>query len=496
MLAAGVEPLAPFPGTMKPWRCRCLTCQQVVTPTFGNVRRGVSKGCKYCAVAASKGKSKRRWTHASASEVMLKAALKPVKDFPGADEPWLCECQRCGNLVTPRLSAVQRGASGGCIYCSGHASTEPDAAARELLDALLRPVEPYPGKAADPWRCECLRCGDVVIARLQKIRSGEGCCKRCGVAASALARSADPGESDALMRAAMLEPLEPYPGGNHLPWRCRCTGCGAVVHPTRANISRGQGGCITCGIKIRASKRLGDEDRAVLDMVHADLQPLASYPGSNKPWRCRCMQCGQEVTPRLGHIRRGRGGCPACGPINAGLKQRTVPEVAQAQLRAGGFEPLEPYPGLASRPWRCRCLTCGTETKAPLYKVRNGIGVCSGCAAWGFDMTVPAVLYLLHHPQLGAVKIGITGDPGRLLRFRRRGWNVDHTVLFRTGAAAWTLEQAVLAKIRHGRSLSSYLTPQQMQGVGGFTETFNATDLPPADLRVITEAEELQLNLT
>ena len=42
--------------------------------------------------------------------------------------------------------------------------------------------------------------------------------------------------------------------------------------------------------------------------------------------------------------------------------------------------------------------------------------------------------------------------------------------------------QAVLAKIRHGRRLSSYLTPQQMQGVGGFTETFDA-DLPPADLR-------------
>jgi hypothetical protein len=35
-----------------------------------------------------------------------------------------------------------------------------------------------------------------------------------------------------------------------------------------------------------------------------------------------------------------------------------------------------------------------------------------------------------------------------------------------------------------------------MQGVGGFTETFNATDLSPADLRVIAEAEELHLNLT
>jgi len=44
---------------------------------------------------------------------------------------------------------------------------------REMLAASLRPLEPYPGKAAAPWRCECLRCGDVVIARLQKIRSGQ-----------------------------------------------------------------------------------------------------------------------------------------------------------------------------------------------------------------------------------------------------------------------------------------------------------------------------------
>ena len=83
----------------------------------------------------------------------------------------------------------------------------------------------------------------------------------------------------------MLEPLEPYPGGNHLPWRCRCTGCGALVSPTRANISRGQGGCIACGIKVRAAKRLGDEDQAVLDMIHAETRlkyPMIRKPGSDK----------------------------------------------------------------------------------------------------------------------------------------------------------------------------------------------------------------------
>ena len=38
MLAVGVEPVVPYPGTTKPWQSRCLTCQRVVTPSFGNVR--------------------------------------------------------------------------------------------------------------------------------------------------------------------------------------------------------------------------------------------------------------------------------------------------------------------------------------------------------------------------------------------------------------------------------------------------------------------------
>ena len=297
------------------------------------------------------------------------------------------------------------------------------------------------------------------------------------------------------MRAAKLEPLEPYPGGNHLPWRCRCLVCGTVGAPTRANISRGQGGCIDCGITANAAVRLGDADQAVVDMVRAWLQPLDPYPGSNNPWRCRCLRCEQEVTPRLAHIRAGRGGCFACGVMENGRRQRTPPEVAEAQLREGGFAPLELYPGLTSRPWRCRCLTCGNVINALLTKIRAGIGVCSGCADWGFDMTAPAVLYLLHHPVLGAVKVGITGGAERIRRFGQRGWTLEHNLTFPTGAAAWTLERAVLARIRTGMGLPHCLTPQQMHGIGGFTETFDASQLSPGNLRSIFEEEAERLGL-
>jgi hypothetical protein len=50
----------------------------------------------------------------------------------------------------------------------------------------------------------------------------------------------------ATMLAADLEPLVPYPGGVHEPWRCKHNKCGNEVRPTYANIQKGQGGCRTC----------------------------------------------------------------------------------------------------------------------------------------------------------------------------------------------------------------------------------------------------------
>ena len=49
MRSAGLEPLEPYESSRTPWRCRCLTCERVVTPTYGGIRSGQG-GCKFCAV--------------------------------------------------------------------------------------------------------------------------------------------------------------------------------------------------------------------------------------------------------------------------------------------------------------------------------------------------------------------------------------------------------------------------------------------------------------
>lgn len=59
-------------------------------------------------------------------------------------------------------------------------------------------------------------------------------------------------------------------------------------------------------------------------MVAAGLQPLVEYPGSNNPWRCRCLRCLRVVNPRHGGIAQGQGGCRSCAKGGFDPSQRAV----------------------------------------------------------------------------------------------------------------------------------------------------------------------------
>ena len=54
MLRAGIVPLEPYAGAMKPWNALCVTCGKDVAPTLHNVKSGRG-GCRYCAGFRTKG---------------------------------------------------------------------------------------------------------------------------------------------------------------------------------------------------------------------------------------------------------------------------------------------------------------------------------------------------------------------------------------------------------------------------------------------------------
>ena len=91
------------------------------------------------------------------------------------------------------------------------------------------------------------------------------------------------------------------------------------------------------------------DDRARSRMEAAGVEALERYPGAHKPWRCRCLTCGEVVEPSYSNVvNNGQGPCKHCSREAAGLKRRVPPEEARKVARNAGVEPLERYTGAHS----------------------------------------------------------------------------------------------------------------------------------------------------
>lgn len=237
-----LEALEPYPGMTTPWRCRCLKCGQPVSPTAHNLK--VGGGCRACGIITRANKQRGPADVAVAD--LVAAGFDPLEEFPGVMNPWRCTCRTCGKPAVKTLNAI-RNDSGGCRWCL-RLQIDPADAVAFMRSVGVEPLVPYPGSDYT-WSCRCMRCKRTVNPRYGAVRGGTaGPCGYCGK------RLVDPAEAAELMRSAMLEPLEPYPGAR-IPWKCRCLRCDRFVTPTQNTVKQGFGGCRWCqdsGFKLAA----------------------------------------------------------------------------------------------------------------------------------------------------------------------------------------------------------------------------------------------------
>jgi hypothetical protein len=103
--------------------------------------------------------------------------------------------------------------------------------------------------------------------------------------------------------------------------------------------------------------------------------------------------------------------------------------------------------------------------------------------------STPALVYVVTHPALGAVKVGVSDADGeRIAAHRRAGWQL--AAAFRvTARAAAVIEAGVLDWWRRGLGLPAYLSREQMPQ-GGWTETAAAgsIDLAATVTRICAQA--------
>jgi len=67
-------------------------------------------------------------------------------------------------------------------------------------------------------------------------------------------------------------------------------------------------------------------------MLKAGLKPLVPYPSSHKPWKCKCLVCGDIVRPPYKQIALGIGGCKTCRYVKSAKSNSTSETKAVALM--------------------------------------------------------------------------------------------------------------------------------------------------------------------
>ena len=478
MIAAGLMPLEPYLNSNTKWKSKCLKCGEIVFPKYTIIKQG-DGGCRPCGLL-KQGLSSRL-SHENAAAIMFASGIEVLETYPGSKNNWKSKCLNCGDIIFPKLTDIRQG-DGGCKRCGNIKRAKAllnstDNPRKLMLLAQLQPLVDYPG-TSKPWKCICLKCGNDVSPKHKDIKQGDGGCKYCG------GNYISPESAVATMRAAFLEPLEPFVNTEH-KWKSRCLRCGNNVNPRHHSVKRGQGGCRACANKIRGDARRLTSEQAVQMMLNASLKPLEEYQSSSTPWKCECLKCGNLVFPRYSGIQSGQGGCLIC----AG--KYIDPKFALEIMESAGLKPLVDYPGI-KMPWKSQCTKCQKIVSPWFTSVRNG-GGCIYCAEFGFQQNDPAYLYLITNPELGSHKVGI-GNSGKKLKRDRirshtnRGWQTYKKWDFSVGSAALAIEQEWLSILRNDLGVAPFLSKEQMPQ-GGWTETFSD------ELISLLDAENLILSI-
>jgi len=186
---------------------------------------------------------------------------------------------------------------------------------------LLEPLCEYPG-GHTPWPCRCMKCEREIQPRYHAIRNGQGGCIWCA------SRKIDLPTAVEVMRAAHLEPQEPWPGGNKRPWLCRCTGCGHVSSYRYNDVQQGHG-CSRCERLKRTGRRLVS--------MGVDLPPT---PGTD------CQVCGLPIVGR--HALAETCGSDICTEV----WRRTYQSTRQRMVRAAWTDEDRAHAYAAVLQWR------------------------------------------------------------------------------------------------------------------------------------------------
>ena len=169
MLSHGWKTLEPYSGTNKPWRAIHISCGLEGSPRMMHIQAG-RVGCVPCGNLQSK--NAQRHDSDFAVSIMRQNNWEPLEPYINNKHFWKSRCQVCGKDGSPQFGNVMAGISH-CGFCSGNKVDEVDVL-RIMIEAGLEPQEKYHG-AGEPWKCKCLKCGNLTYPRFADVKYGVRC---------------------------------------------------------------------------------------------------------------------------------------------------------------------------------------------------------------------------------------------------------------------------------------------------------------------------------
>jgi hypothetical protein len=230
-----------------------------------------------------------------------------------------------------------------------------------------------------PWKSVHIKCGKIVSPTYGDIKQGRRGCRHCST------RKLNPDYAISIMRAAGLEPKEPYIS-TITRWKSLHIRCGKIVSPKFASIQDGHSGCVACSTKDRIEQtrlnqpKLYSQSEANKVAKKADLKPLEPYLNTKTSWKCRCLICNNIVYPKLGLLKsRGQRNCSTCRKAKPSKGKYTGQEATKIFL-SNNRKPLQPYIN-SKTPWKSQCKICGTIGSPTLTIIKVRGNNCKKCGS-------------------------------------------------------------------------------------------------------------------
>jgi hypothetical protein len=118
MKDADLEPLEDYVNSKTKWKCRCLSCGDIVYPKLNGIQSGEG-GCYKCGMKTA-GVSNTLDSEQAIQRVKA-AGFTPLEPYTNAITKWKMRHNFCNSIVYPKLNNISSNSSKtpGCAVCAG-----------------------------------------------------------------------------------------------------------------------------------------------------------------------------------------------------------------------------------------------------------------------------------------------------------------------------------------------------------------------------------------